>query len=232
MTSVSNNQEYLEGITFLRYYAIISFLSLAAGIIVVVAFIGTFPYGYIVGGVGASLGAVSFTSGNFDTLLAYAGIISSVTTVLAIAGIFMLYRGFGTLRELDEKFSLGRTGTILEVVGMVMLLVGTIALISIMPSLLAVANGPTAGSAMQAEFGTILATIALIAVAAIITLVGMIFVIIGLFRVGSQFNNSLVEVGAILILFLGIIGTILLYLGLTEIINKLRVDASSMDFVN
>ena len=42
-------------------------------------------------------------------------------------------------------------------------------------------------------------------------------VLLTLYRLGSQYNNSMVEVGAILSIFIGLIGLIILYMGLDDL---------------
>jgi len=58
--------------------------------------------------------------------------------------------------------------------------------------------------------------------AGLAALVGLVFLVIGLYRLGSDYNNSLVKVGAVLLIPLGFIGALLLYIGLGEVAGARR----------
>ncbi len=221
-TSYSNNSplpfggnpRFVDGITYLRYYTIIGFISLAAGIILNFVYSGRFSYSYLIGPLGAVVGGTPATSANVTKLFIYSEIAQTVSAILTLIGLYLLYRGFSTLRNIDMQFSIGRTGTILEFAGMALVLIFTLLLLSTLSP---------AGN----NIATLLGFVLLVLLAAILLLVGAVLVTIGLFRVGTQFDNSMVQAGAILSLFLGIIGVILLYIGLNEILNRLRRRAAS-----
>ncbi len=222
--TAEKNRLYLQGVINLRYYTIVGFLSLIAGIALDFVFLRSFSYGYLVGPLGAAFGGASFNTSNVGTLLAYSEIALIVSAVLTLIGVFMLYRGFVVLKSLGSEFSVGRTGAILEFIGMILVVLGVIGLLAIVLPAISLGNTTTPASISPSEAGAILGIAFLVLIAAIILLVGIIMVLVGLFRVGTHFNNSLVKVGAILTLFLGIIGTILLFIGFTDIISHLRKD--------
>ena len=220
--TVEKNRLYLQGVINLRYYTIVGFLSLIAGIALDFVFLRSFSYGYLVGPLGAAFGGVSFNTTNVGALLAYSEIALIVSAVLTLVGVFMLYKGFGILKSLGSEFSVGRTGAILEFIGMILVVLGVIGLLAIVLPAINLGSTSTPASISPSEAGAILGIAFLVLIAAIILLVGVIMALIGLFRVGTHFNNSLVKVGAILTFFLGIVGTILLFIGFTDIINHLR----------
>ncbi len=217
-----NNRKYLQALIYLRYYTIIGFVSLVVGIIINYVFLRSFSYGYLVGPLGAAFGGVTLNTSSVSGLIAYSEIALTVSAVLTIIGFFMLYRGFTSLKVLDPQFSTGRTGTILEMVGMVLVVLGTLGLLATVLPNVNLGNTTATSTLVQSELGALLGLAFLILAAAIILLVGIIMALIGIFRVGSRFDSTVVKVGAVLTVFLGIIGTILLFIGFSEIINKLR----------
>lgn len=220
--SPENNKKYLQSMIYLRYYTIVGFVSLVAGIVINYVFLKTISYGYFVGPLGAAFGGASLNTSNVTGLIAYSEIALAISAILTIIGFFMLFRGFSVLKTLDAQFSLGRTGTILEMVGMVLVVLGTIGLLTVVLPLVNLGSSSSAATLAQSDLGALLALAFLVLAAAIVLLVGIIMVIIGIYRVGGRFDSTVVKVGAILTVFLGIVGTILLFIGFTEIINKLR----------
>ena len=54
----------------------------------------------------------------------------------------------------------------------------------------------------------------------IIAFIGIILVVIGLYKIGEKYESTMIKVGAILLIFLGIIAAILLYIGFKELEHK------------
>lgn len=224
----AERQTYLQGVMDLRNYTIIGFISLIVGIAINLATLKTFSYDYLIGPLGLAFGGASLNTSNVSALLAYSEIGLAVSAVLTVIGLYMLFRGFGALRTVGSEFSIGRTGAILEIFGMVILLLGTIGILAILIPVVNLGNSSSAATLAQSELVAILGIAIL--VAAVILLVGVIMVMIGVYRVGSRFHSGLVQAGAILTFFLGIIGTILLFVGFTNIIDKLRNSGNEMGF--
>lgn len=220
--STENNKQYLQALIQLRYYTIIGFISLVVGIVINYVLLRSFSYGYLIGPLGTAFGGVSLGANNVSGLVAYAEIALTISAIITLFGLYMLYRGFSTLKLLSPEFSLGKTGTVLEMVGMVLVVLGTIGLLATILPLVNLGNSSASTSLVQSQIGALLGLAALVLIAGIILLIGVIMALIGIFRVGSRYDNTVVKVGAILTLFLGIIGTILLYIGFTDIINKLK----------
>ncbi len=222
LETTENNKRYLEALIQLRYYTIIGFISLVVGIVINYVFLRSFSYGYLIGPLGTAFGGVSLNTSNVSALVAYAEIALTVSAILTIIGLYMLYRGFSILKVLNPQFSLGKTGTVLEMIGMVLVALGTIGLLATVLPLVNLGNSSAATSLAQSQIGALLGLASLVLIAGILLLIGIIMALIGIFRVGSRYDNTVVKVGAILTLFLGIVGTILLFIGFTDIINKLR----------
>lgn len=221
-------KKFLEGLIYLRNYTIIGFLSIIVGLAMNFVFLNTVSYSYLVGPLGAAFGGSSINSSNVSSLAAYSEIALTVSAVLTLFGFFMLYRGFDVLKTADRQFSIGKTGTILEMVGMILVVLGAVGLLSVVLPI-AGQGTLTPGSISSSQIGTLLLLAVMVLVAAIILLVGLIMALIGIYRVGGVFNNSVVKVGAILTVFLGIVGTILLFVGFNGIIKELREKSSKYE---
>lgn len=223
--SLEHNPKFLQGLIDLRYYTIIGFISLVAGIALDLVFLKTFSYAYLVGPLGAAFGGVTLNTSNVSSLIAYSEIALIVSAVLTLIGVYMLYRGFSVLKTLDTEFSIGKTGAVLEFVGMIFVVLAVIGLLAVLLPIVNFGTGSPSTTAITSSIGIILGLSFLVLFAAIILFVGIIMVLIGIYRVGGHFENSVVKVGAVLTVFLGIIGTILLFIGFTEIINKLKKES-------
>lgn len=148
--------------------------------------------------------------------MTYSEITLIASSVLTLIGLYMLYSGFGILKELNSEYSVGKTGVTLEIISPILVVLGAIGLLAILLPIVDLGNSSSTVSVLQPQIGAIIGIAFLVIIAAIILLVGIIMVLIGIYRVGEQFNNTLVKVGAILLLFLGF----------TDVINNLR---SSME---
>lgn len=226
------NPKFLDGLIHLRNYTIVGFISLAVGLVMDFVLLRTFSYSYLIGPLGTTFGGGSVNVNNLNPgFVAYSNITIAVSSILTLIGLYYMFRGFTILKGIDMQFSLGRTGTILEFIGMSLVIIGTLALLATIVPI--VGNGTTPPvNTSQINLGAIIGLAFLILFAAIILLVGVILAVIGLYRVGTQFDNSLVHVGAILSIFLGIVGIPLLYIGFTEIINQLRAKAQTAEANN
>lgn len=218
----AHDKTYLQGIMDLRNYTILGFISLIVGIAVNYVTLKTFSYDYLVGPLGTAFGGASLNTADLSTALVYSELALAASSILSIIGFYLLFRGFGILKALSLDFSVGRTGATLEISGMGLLLLGVIGLLAILLPVINLGNSSAATTLAQSELGSILGIVILLFIALLLLLVGVIMVLIGIYRVGVRFDSSLVQVGAVLTFFLGIIGTILLFIGFTKIINVLR----------
>ena len=122
-----------------------------------------------------------------------------VGALLELAAVYMFMKGFGTLREVAPEVGIGRTGSMLVLVAVILLIIGLAGLLA---------------GAFPLVF--------LVGLGALLDFIGIIMVAIGFYRVGSRYGEGLVKVGGILLIFGGLafIGAILNYIGLGGIIRK------------
>ena len=122
-----------------------------------------------------------------------------VGALLELAAVYMFMKGFGTLKEVAPEVGIGRTGSMLVLVAVILVIIGLAGLlVGALPLVI------------LAVFG------------ALLDFIGIIMVAIGFYRVGSRYNDGLVKVGGILLILGGLafIGAILIYLGLRGIITR------------
>ncbi len=217
-----NDKVFLEGIINLRYYTLIGLLSIVSGITLDFLTLGKFSYTYLIGPVGSTFSGISINRYSSSSLFAYSEIVLVVSVILSLFGLYMLYKGFNIIEKVESRVSLGKKGAIIEFIGLMLVIPLIIALISLLIPALSSSSASTPGSFPGLNLSTIIGIAFMLIIAAIIIIIGAIAILIGLFRVGEVFGSTLVEVGAILTLFLGAIGTILLFIGFTNIINNLK----------
>lgn len=147
-----------------------------------------------------------------------------IGVVIAILAFIFLYRGFVSISRVDGSLRTPARLLLLIPVGLVII---TVSFILILGSLIV---APIATPPMQsANTPTVLAVFGsiLIFVSVILLLVGVIGgEILGLWKVGSRYGESLIQIGGILLILplINIVAPILVYIGsnsaLTRIVNK------------
>ena len=210
----------IEGVGFLRNYSIIGIISVAVALVIGFATLGILEWSGLVGPLGLAFGGATPTASNISNYLFYSEIDSLLGLVISLVGLYFLLKGFSVFQAVGDEFSTGRTGTILEIIGLIFVVVFLAGLIA---TILPLLQSFTSGGTPPATFfgGLILLTIGLL-IGAVLLLIGLIMVTIGLFRVGSKYDSALVQVGCILVIFFGVVGYILLYVGFTGILRNLR----------
>lgn len=137
--------------------------------------------------------------------------ILTVNAVGMVIFIYYLWHGFDLMEKTLPNVSLGKTGSILLIFS-----------IFVYPSLFSLFLIPSAFSG----FGGFLMAVFYVAGAiGIIGLVGFIMVLIGIYRIGEHYDSTIIKLGAILMIFIGIIGAILLFLGFRDLERNPRKKA-------
>ncbi len=129
-------------------------------------------------------------------------VLKAIGLVIILFAFWYLYNGFKSLKASRFPNDAGRTGIIgvtIQVIGVVISFVSVIL------------TGFAAGTV--AELGVA-------AAGGIIAFVGAIFTMLAFYKVGSNYNSTIVKVGGILFLLINFVGDILLFIGLDEITKK------------
>lgn len=140
--------------------------------------------------------------------------------VIAIIVAIILRAGFSNLGMVNNTYNIGRTGSFLEIIGLLLLIPGSYLLLSSL--------GTLSGSVYASTFGTVLSSVVsnveiglfLLILGGIFGLVGLVMGATALIRLGVQFGNNVVRTGGIFYFIFGALGAIILYFGLSSIMKK------------
>jgi len=137
-----------------------------------------------------------------------------VSAALSVVTILLLRASFRELVPVDSRFSTPSTLALLLIVGVVVVLIGLVPLIAGAPTLsgCVVTSGNTTLPGNCSGLGDLIIGGLVILAGAILVLIGYIGCLIGVWRFGSRFQNSLFKVGAVLLLFpvLNVVAAILI----------------------
>ncbi|AGB04890.1 Protein of unknown function (DUF973) [Aciduliprofundum sp. MAR08-339] len=131
-----------------------------------------------------------------------------VNGIGVILSIYYLWHGFDLMEKILPDISLGKTGSILLIFS-----------IFVYPSLLSVF---IIGPAFPDPLGPIMVLFFIAGTLGVVGLIGFIMVLIGIYRIGDHYNSTIIKVGAILMIFIGIVGAILLFIGFKDLENNPR----------
>jgi hypothetical protein len=145
---------------------------------------------------------------------------------IELVGLIVLTLGFRGLAKVDSpRFHISTPFMVVLIVGLLFVAGGAVPLLNSIPNMIAAA--PTSGTPSAAffnQFNSVLAYFGLILLGGLLTLIGYIGgLILGLWRVGSRYNQTTLKVGAIfqIIPLLNVVAPILILLGANEAKNML-----------
>lgn len=173
----------------------------------------------IVGVSSTSTGPV--VSLNLPALLAtYLG----VACALAVLQFWFYRRAFATLSAVSDEFSTPSTLTLVAIAGVVLVAIGFALLLAALSRAIQCAGAGNPLTASCLETGEFWGGVASIAIGAIVTLVGYIGLLIGVWRLGTRFDHSLFKVGAVLLIipYLSVVGEILILIGAQQALTRPR----------
>ncbi len=147
-----------------------------------------------------------------------------VSAVITIAGVYLLWRGYSRLRPYDPGLSTPSKLLPLLIVGLVLIVLGVAVLLAAVASLVSCAGTTTPPPAACVDVGSILGGLLLLLLGGILALIGVIGgVVLGLWRIGQRYDESMIKAGAILYLFpfLNILAFVLLLWSLSQVRGRL-----------
>ena len=215
-----SNAGAIGGLKLLRNGYSIFILEFILGIALSFALIRSFSIDAFLGPIGTISSASTLST--LSTFTTYIIVILVVEVIISILGYILIYRGLGVLSNLKHNVKTGSTGALLIIIGFIMVAVFAIVVLSVSPSFLSSTTSTTSSPSTFMAFGGLFEIFILLAVGGILLFIGIIMLTIGVFRVGSAFSSGSVEAGAILAIFLSIIGYIILVVGLNGIIKRYR----------
>ena len=226
-TTATDVQVESAALSRITWYAIIQIAGVAGSIVMYFLFIPGFFSKFPLASTGTTGTAsasdvASWLQGLFSSLM----VVIAVTFAIGLIAILLLLSAFRRLSRLDSpSFSTPATLTILLLVGMVIAGIGLIPLFWMLSSLLSnIVQNPTTYTFAGGQVADLTAAVALIVIGGILSIIGVIGgEILGLWRVGTRYDSSVIKVSAIFIVipYLSWVGPILLLVGALDAKNKL-----------
>jgi len=166
------------------------------------------------------------------TALYVAAALGAAGVVLFLLGVWFYRRAFRTLAAQDTRFSTPATLTLVLFIAVVLLIVVLVAVFAVLFQAVQCAGSGNAITSACIAAGTVLGLIAAGFVLLIVMLVGAIGLLIGIWRLGTRYNEGLFKAGAILLIFpvLNLVGIILILLAANSARSKIRSGPPSMPF--
>jgi len=157
-------------------------------------------------------GQVSSTSSNSVAVsgIALLVILLTVGLVFGLVELYLYRSAFAELEPYDPRFSTPKRLALLAMIGLLLIVVSTAGLFDVLYQANACANGNPISTNGCLDLGTLLGLVILVIAAAIIVLIGTIGVAIGVWRLGTRYDEGLFKAGAILFILIGFIGAILI----------------------
>ncbi len=171
-------------------------------------------------------GTTGSTTAGLSSLVSFLEIIIGidlVTTLISAVGMYFFAKAFDGLNSVSRgEFSFPRTSAyILMVLPLIIVLVVFYLVVGI---LIPLSSSTPSTSQSSAIAGTLFGLIGVIALVGIIAFIAAIGFLIGLWRVGTRYDSTLIHVGAIMLIIpiLSMIGIILILVGANEVVNSLK----------
>lgn len=196
-----------------------------AAILTLVGVIVGFASSAIVSNLGGLISTTSGTSGvvlSLPSPWVWVGLIG-VSAVIQLAGYLMFRSAFHTLTPVDRRFSTPATLALIAVGSFIAVLVGLALILgALYQAVQCVGSGNPITQACLFT-STFWGGLALVAVGAIVFIVGYIGILIGIWRLGTRYSETVFKVGAVLLLIpvLNVVGAILILVGAQSATRKI-----------
>jgi uncharacterized membrane protein len=208
--------------------SIAAILALVGAIVGLALFFTTNAASIIGVSTGASGTSFSLSLSTLYLLIATSGI-SIVLTILEL----VFYRSaFHTLAPHDSRFSTPASLVLLALIAILIIVAAAAYLVyGAYEAILCAGSGHPVTSACF-SVGTLLGLVAIVGVAAVLALIGWIGLLIGIWRLGSRYNESLFKVGAVLLIFpvLNVVAVILILVAARSARARIEGGATSLNF--
>jgi len=205
----------------------LSDVSLAAilgllGVVVSIALLLVTPVVSLTGVTTVSSG--TSVSLNLTGLLLLGGVGGS-GVALTLLELWFFRRAFRRLARKNREFSTPATLTLVAMLGLVIMIVALIGLVWVLYESILCAGSGNAITLTCLNTGTILGLVAVLGVLVIVVLVGYVGLLIGVWRLGTRFEDGKFKAGAVLLIFpyLSVAGLVLILIAARSAAGKLAV---------
>ncbi len=187
----------------------------------------SFAYGGL--SLGISCNSVTETCSIPSAAVALLGGLFALEVVGTIIGILFVLKfrsAFQTLVPVDYRFRSPASLSILLVIGFILIVLGEGVLFATVANIIGQCsnlNTTNCYNAATGAAGALLASLGVLVLGAILALIGGILLLVGIWRLGTRYDDSLLKVGAVLLIipFLDIAGIFLIYFGVTQAQGRL-----------
>jgi uncharacterized membrane protein len=183
-------------------------LALVGSLVGLIVFLGTSASTILTTSTNGTTTSFSVSLTGLYLLAATAG----TSLVLTIVEVIFYRSAFKTLAPHDSRFSTPAKLVLLILVGFVLVLLLGAAILDVVYQAIVCAGAGNPITSSCIDLGTLLALVGLLLVVAIVVLVGYIGLLIGIWRLGTRYGESLFKVGAVLLIIplLSVVGVILI----------------------
>jgi hypothetical protein len=185
--------------------AVLALVEAVIGVVGYLAFRSTVTY--TIGSTGSITGV---TISTFDLYVSGASFLAAFA--LGIAALFFYRGAFHTLAPTDARFSTPSKLTLLAIIAIVIIILCLIGLVVLIFQAISCAGAGNTITSSCLDVGAIAGLALLLVLFAIVWFVGFIGLMIGVWRLGTRYDQGLFKVGAILLIipFLSFVGAILI----------------------
>ncbi|MDA4129123.1 MAG: DUF973 family protein [Thaumarchaeota archaeon] len=171
--------------------------------------------------------STSATLSLLQGLFNYLTVTTALALVIQIMAIFTLWMAFRGFSKVDRtRFSIPGTLTLVLIIGLGLVAVGVVLLFNLLAVVVSQAiQSTTANPFTAGQLGSFFAAIAVLGIGGLLALVGVIGgEILGLWRVGTRYESTLIKVGAIFVVIplLNLVGPVLILIGTLEAKHRLK----------
>lgn len=149
--------------------------------------------------------------------------------VLQVVSLGVYGSSFGLLRQVDDRFRVPRALSLIGLIGFILLLLGVGALLGFIFQAVSCAAAGSATSCLDP--GLVLASGISALVGSLLAFVGWIGLLVGLYRLGSRYESSLLKVSAILMILpvVNVVAPILAFVALRGVPRRFDLRASTQE---
>lgn len=138
------------------------------------------------------------------------GVLLSASLAISLVQLWLFRSAFSDLAPIDSRFSTPRTLVLVAMIGFVLVLLGFVGLIVVVFQPNTCTSGGSSATSPCVNLGASLGFLALLAVGGITVFVGYIGLLVGIWRLGTRYDEGLFKAAAILLILIPFVGAILL----------------------
>lgn len=144
-----------------------------------------------------------------------------LSVVLTVTSLYFLRLAFARLAPVDDEFRSPSTLSLVGIVGLVIVVLGLLLVIQALIGTINCAGTMRPVPTSCAEIGALLGGVGVLLLGAIIAIIGIIGVAIGIWRLGTRYNEDIFHIGAVLWIIIPVVGQILVLYGISKVRQRL-----------